>query len=51
MAADKDMQEKFNVKFNTIDKEPFKVATKPVIAEFATNMGLTDLLANINDVK
>ena len=51
VSADKDMQEKFNVKFNTIDKEPFKVATKPVIAEFATNMGLTDLLANINDVK
>jgi TRAP-type transport system periplasmic protein len=51
VAADKDMADKLGVKFNTIDKEPFKTATKPVIAEFATSMGLTDLLANINDVK
>jgi TRAP-type transport system periplasmic protein len=51
ISAEKDMQEKLNVKFNTIDKEPFKAATKPVIAEFATSMGLTDLLVNINDVK
>jgi TRAP-type transport system periplasmic protein len=51
ISAEKDMQEKLNVKFNTIDKEPFKAATKPVIAEFATNMGLTDLLSSINDIK
>src|SRR5450755_4937954 len=51
ISAEKDMQEKLNVKFNTIDKEPFKVATKPVIAEFATSMGLTDLLSDINNVK
>ncbi len=51
IAAEKDMQEKLNVKFNTIDKEPFKTATKPVIAEFATSMGLTDLLSDINNVK
>jgi tripartite ATP-independent transporter DctP family solute receptor len=49
--ADKDMQQKFNVKFNTIDKAPFKVATKPVIAEFAKNMGLSDLLNTIDEVK
>jgi TRAP-type transport system periplasmic protein len=50
-AAEADMQTKFNVKFNTIDKAPFKTATKPVIAEFAKNMGLTDLVASIDDVK
>src|SRR5450432_4192297 len=50
-AAEADMQAKFNVKFNPIDKQPFKAATKPVIVEFAKNMGLTDLLANIDDVK
>src|SRR5450432_690918 len=51
ITAEKDMQEKLNVKFNAIDKEPFKAATKPVIAEFATSMGLTGLLADINNVK
>jgi tripartite ATP-independent transporter DctP family solute receptor len=50
-AADTEMQQKFNVKFNTIDKQPFKAATKPVIAEFAKNMGLTELLSNIDEVK
>ena len=45
------MQNKFNVKFNTIDKAPFKTATKPVIVEFAKSMGLTELLASIDDVK
>lgn len=50
-SAEKEMQEKFAVKFNTIDKEPFKAATKPVIAEFAKNMGLADLLSNIYEVK
>jgi TRAP-type C4-dicarboxylate transport system substrate-binding protein len=50
-AAESDMQAKFNVKFNTIDKQPFKTATKPVIVEFAKSMGLTDLLTNIDDVK
>jgi TRAP-type transport system periplasmic protein len=50
-AAEADMQTKFNVKFNTIDKQPFKAATKPVIVEFAKSMGLTDLQANIDDVK
>src|SRR5450432_4456980 len=50
-AAEAWMQSKFNVKFNTIDKQPFKTATQPVIAEFAKSMGLTDLLANIDDVK
>src|ERR1035438_2777879 len=47
ITAEKDMQEKLGVKFNAIDKEPFKVATKPVIAEFATSMGLTDLLRSV----
>ena len=51
VAAETEMQEKLNVKFNTIDKEPFKAATKPVIAEFAKSMGLTDLLASIDAVK
>ena len=50
-AAEADMQTKFNVKFNTIDKAPFKAVTKPVIAEFAKSMGLTDLVASIDDVK
>jgi len=49
--AEADMQSKFNVKFNSIDKTPFKAATKPVIVEFAKNMGLTDLLASIDNVK
>ena len=51
VAAEAEMQGKLGVKFNTIDKEPFKTATKPVIAEFATSMGLTDLLSDINNVK
>lgn len=50
-AAEADMQNKFNVKFNPIDKQPFKTATKPVIAEFAKSMGLSDLLASIDAVK
>ena len=45
------MQNRFNVKFNAIDKEPFKAATKPVIADFAKSMGLTDLLNSIDQVK
>jgi TRAP-type transport system periplasmic protein len=50
-AADAEMQNKFKVKFNTIDKEPFKAATKPVIADFAKSMGLTELLTGIDEVK
>jgi tripartite ATP-independent transporter DctP family solute receptor len=50
-AAEADMQKRLNVKFNAIDKQPFKAATKPVIAEFAKSMGLTELLAGIDDVK
>jgi len=49
--AEADMQNKLNVKFNTIDKQPFKTATKPVIVEFAKSMGLTDLLVGIDEVK
>jgi tripartite ATP-independent transporter DctP family solute receptor len=49
-AADAEMQDKLNVKFSTIDKTPFKEATKPVIAEFAKNMGLEDLLKSIDGV-
>ena len=45
------MQGKLGVKFNTIDKEPFKTATKPVIADFAKNMELTGLLSSIDAVK
>jgi tripartite ATP-independent transporter DctP family solute receptor len=51
VAAEADMQGKLNVKFNAIDKEPFKVATKPAIAEFSKSMGLVDLLAGIDAVK
>lgn len=51
VAAEAEMQTKFNVKFNSIDKEPFKAATKPVIADFAKSMGLTELLASIDEVK
>ena len=51
LAAEAEMQTKFGVKFNAIDKEPFKAATKPVIADFAKSMGLTELLAGIDDVK
>jgi TRAP-type transport system periplasmic protein len=50
-AAEAAMQANFGVKFNTIDKAPFKAATKPVIAEFARSMGLSDLVASIDDVK
>jgi TRAP-type transport system periplasmic protein len=51
VAAEAEMQNKLNVKFNTIDKEPFKTVTKPVIAEFSKSMGLADLLASIDAVK
>jgi len=51
LAAEAEMQNKFGVKFNAIDKEPFKVATKPVIADFAKSMGLTELLTSIDEVK
>src|ERR1700710_307636 len=50
-SAEKEMQDKLGVKFNAIDKEPFKTATKPVIAEFAKSMELTELLASIDAVK
>jgi len=50
-AAEGEMQTKFNVKFNPIDKQPFKVATAPVIADFAKSMGLAELLKTIGDVK
>ena len=50
-AAEAEMQSKLDVKFNAIDKEPFKAATKPVIAEFAKSMELTDLLSSIDAVK
>lgn len=50
-AADTEMAEKLNVKFNAIDKEPFKKATRPVIAEFAASMGLSDLLTGIEQVR
>ena len=49
--AEADMQNKLNVKFNPIDKQPFKTVTKPVIAEFAKTMGLTDLQVAIDEVK
>jgi tripartite ATP-independent transporter DctP family solute receptor len=51
VAAEADMQGKLGVKFNTIDKEPFKTATKPVIADFAKSMGLTELLSSIDAVQ
>jgi len=51
VAAEAEMQTRFNVKFNAIDKQPFKNATKPVIADFAKSMGLTELLTSIDDVK
>lgn len=49
--AEAEMENKLGVKFNKIDKEPFKAATKPVIAEFAKSMELSDLLASIDAVK
>jgi tripartite ATP-independent transporter DctP family solute receptor len=49
--ADAEMAEKLNVKFNAIDKEPFKKATRPVIAEFAASMGLSDLLTGVEQVR
>jgi TRAP-type transport system periplasmic protein len=51
VAAETEMQTKLGVKFNAIDKEPFKVATQPVIVEFARSMGLTELLAGIDAEK
>lgn len=50
-AAEKLMQDKYSVKFYDIDKEPFKTVTKPVIADFAQRMGLSDLLEDINKVQ
>ena len=50
-AADAELQSKFHVKFNSIDKAPFKQATKPVIANFAREMGLTELLNSIDAIK
>jgi TRAP-type transport system periplasmic protein len=50
-AADSEMQAKYHVKFNAIDKAPFKEATKPVIADFARTMGLTDLFNSLEAVK
>jgi tripartite ATP-independent transporter DctP family solute receptor len=50
-AAEAQMQNSLGVKFNAIDKQPFKEVTKPVIAEFASSMGLTELLASIDAVK
>ncbi len=50
-AADAEMEGKLKVKFNTVDKEPFKAATKPVIADFAKSMGLAELLIGIDSVK
>ena len=51
VAAEADMQGKLGVKFNAIDKEPFKTVTKPVIADFARSMELTELLTSIDAVK
>jgi TRAP-type C4-dicarboxylate transport system substrate-binding protein len=51
LQAEADMQARFGVKFNAIDKEPFKAATRPVIAEFANSMGLAELLASIDALK
>ena len=51
VAAEADMQGKLGVKFNVIDKEPFKTATKPVITDFARSMELTELLTSIDAVK
>ena len=50
-AAEAEMANKLNVKFNAIDKAPFKAATKPVIAEFASSMGLSDLLKTIDAIQ
>lgn len=49
--ADKEMETKYNVKFFTIDKDPFRTVTEPVIKEFAKKMGLADLLEDINNIK
>jgi tripartite ATP-independent transporter DctP family solute receptor len=51
VSAEAEMQGKLGVKFNAIDKEPFKAATKPVIADFAKTMELTELLNSIDAVK
>lgn len=50
-AAEKTMQEKFDVKFFPIDKTPFQGLTQPVIADFAAKMGLADLLKEVVNVK
>lgn len=51
VAANKEMEEKYGVDFHDIDKEPFRVAAKPVIEEFAESMELTDLYQSILDTK
>jgi tripartite ATP-independent transporter DctP family solute receptor len=50
-AAEAEMQSKYKVLFNEIDKRPFKEATGPVIAEFAKTIDLSDLLKSIGDVR
>lgn len=45
--AEAELQGKFAVKYAAINREPFKAATRPVIAEFAGAMGLSALLASI----
>lgn len=51
LTAEAEMQNKFNVKFNNIDKGPLRAVTAPVIVDFAKTMGLTELLKSIDDVK
>lgn len=50
-AAEVEMANKFGVKFNAIDKEPFIAATKPVISDYAQNIGMTAMLNSFTAVK
>ena len=50
-AAENDMTNKFGVKFNTIDKEPFRAATRPVNEDYAKTIGVTEMLAAFQAAK
>ena len=50
-AAEEEMASKFGVKYNAIDKAPFQAAIKPVIEEYAKNLGLSEMLAAFQAAK
>jgi len=49
--AEKEMEEKYGVKFFTINKEPFEAIAKPIKEKFAKEAELTELLQEISNIK